>query len=60
MGEVRGGGVASNGVAAEVEIDCDEVEDDASDSDDDEEPDFWSKYGVIDVAALDEDIEIEI
>ena len=41
------------------EVEDDEVEPAGSD-DDDEEPDYWSKYGVIDPAALDEDAEIEI
>lgn len=40
------------------EVDYDEV--DPGSDEEDEEPDFWSKYGVIDAAALDEDAEIEI
>lgn len=42
------------------DIDYEQVENDESDSDEDSEPDYWSKYGVIDAAALDEDAEIEI
>lgn len=42
----------------EGEVDMDEVEGGTEDSE--EEPDYWSKYGIIDDAALDEDAEIEI
>ena len=53
------GGEVGGGLLDGVD-DVQEVEDDESDSDDDAEPDYWSKYGVIDAAALDEDVEIEI
>lgn len=51
-GNFHDGGVDGGG-------DDNEVEENSDDSSD-EEPDFWSKYGVIDAAALDEDVEIEI
>lgn len=46
-----------------IEDDLEEVDDhevDPGSDEEDEEPDFWSMYGVIDAAALDEDAEIEI
>lgn len=54
-GESRGGVTIEDHVE---EVDYHEV--DPGSDEEDEEPDFWSMYGVIDSAALEEDADIEI